>query len=267
MLDNHLFLNQKESQIIASQRITNEDQFSVFLYEIGQMADNSNFAWRGMHEANMKLYNSCQRYFNKISDNYELDSYHNFIKNLVNYVWRWNNNTIQKYLENLKIVNDQIAIMSIMQHYGFPTPLLDFSDNPYIALFFSSKDDKFDDNEDDIKNYSSLYCINKDITTLNTFNKEYKISKNEYYNQFIPLFATPILLISKEENEFNIGLNSNIINQSGLLIYSNSPIQPIEEYLLVNDSRASVVCWNIHKKFNHRIRLHLDRVFNINSNY
>ena len=46
------------------------------------------------------------------------------------------------------------SILAFIQHYGGPTPLLDFTSNLSTALFFA-----FDGREDD--NYASLYIVPK----------------------------------------------------------------------------------------------------------
>src|SRR5690606_10095499 len=152
-----------------------------------------------------KLYNSCQRYYNRILYDETEENYHNFIRSINNYIHGWNNNTIVRYLEFQRIENTPVAVMSLMQHYGFPTPLLDFSEDPFVALYFSSLNDSYDSNTKDIRNYSSLYLLDTKIKELEEFNKEYQInSVMGYSDQFFPLLSTKLLVISKNTPEFKL---------------------------------------------------------------
>jgi hypothetical protein len=271
MLQNYIHFTEKKEIVKNAVRIYSDHEFDSFISTLYELNVDQKLSWRGMHEANLKLYNSCQRYYDRIVNNEDYLQYHDCIRNLVNYVWDWNNGTVARYLEQMEIVNDPIAIMAIMQHYGFPTPFLDFSDNAMIALYFSSTDLNYDDDEDDIRNYSSLYAIDKKVKDLNVFNEEFSINRTAYHDQFLPLLTTPLLLVSKDSPEFKIGLNLNIINQSGLFVYSNSPTWSLEESLLKPFNPAheesKLLCWHIHKKFNNRIRLLLNRHHNINKEF
>jgi len=55
------------------------------------------------------------------------------------------------FLSHLPEANDALSWLALMQHYGAPTRLLDFSFSPYIAAYFA-----LEANTED----SAIYCIN-----------------------------------------------------------------------------------------------------------
>jgi hypothetical protein len=263
---------EKQNFVNIVNEISSDEDFEKFKSLIQDLSRDDNLLWRGMGDADLKLYNSCQRYFERISYKHRHAQYIDLIRNLLDYVASWNNSTVNNYLESQDVFNDPVAIMTLMQHFGFPTPLLDFSKNPYVSLFFSSSSSQYDFSKDELKNYSSLYCLNIHNNKLKLFNESYKTHFGAYRDQFEQLVSTPLLRIADDQPQYKIGTSLNIINQAGSFIYSNSPTDPFEIMIGKNDKTAEGVftfqCWHIHKRFNHQIRVMLERSpHNINQEY
>jgi hypothetical protein len=268
MLLNYFTFHEKNQVVSESVLIKDKKSFESLISSLMESHNRNKLKWRGMHEANLKLSNSCQRYYSRVMNNDSSEIYFEFVRNLVNYVSNWNKYTIQRYLESQNIENDIVAIMTLMQHFGFPTPLLDFSDDPLIALYFSSMPSLFDEDEEDIKNYSSLYSIDTTIESLKEFNEKYRINKTPYSDQFAPIFSTSLLLISKDTQEFQLGTNFNITNQEGSFIYFNDPVRPLEDILAsIPETKSSLKCYHIHKRFNSEIRTFLEKGYGITQDY
>lgn len=62
------------------------------------------------------------------------------------------------YVNNLPGKDDLLEWFSLMQHYGAPTRLVDFTKSLYIAAFFA-----MEDSEDD----AAIWCINMDVVENN----------------------------------------------------------------------------------------------------
>lgn len=69
------------------------------------------------------------------------------------------------FVEKGAHANDEWSKLFIMQHYGFPTRLLDWSENPYMALFFSLTGCEKDKTTKAIINDASFYIL--DVKKLN----------------------------------------------------------------------------------------------------
>ncbi len=120
--------------------------------------------YRGMTEAKYKLYTSAQRLW--ITD--EMDQwagklYLEFIDDLIQQA---KNNHLIKTVFNLYGYNDadrEFPILSLLQHYGAPTSLMDWSYNQNVAFFFGTDGIKKKERpwKNEIDDYFSIYRINK----------------------------------------------------------------------------------------------------------
>ncbi len=159
-----------------------------------------NYGFRGVSSEAYRLEPTFTRYLREVEQahykvrhgNYRESVlrllYHTFKKNIVV------NNDIAP--ENL----DKTDLWQYGQHFGLPTPYLDWSYSPYIALFFAIRN-KVDDNR-----RRCVWSINLDLVDLlNTAiveevrprKQEFILSEETLNNQF------PILEIVSELNEYN----------------------------------------------------------------
>lgn len=61
---------------------------------------------------------------------------------------------------------DYSTLLGLAQHHGLPTPLLDFSDSPYIAAYFAFADAL--DSDRDISEYVRVYALSGDFVRRNS---------------------------------------------------------------------------------------------------
>ncbi|WP_079243198.1 FRG domain-containing protein [Chryseobacterium indologenes] len=248
------------------------------------------FIYRGCGEAKYKLYNSAQRmYINQelhkqVQDDIISEHYKDFISNLITATKKWNNEVVKKLLINSGIdENNDLAYLSYMQHFGVPTPFLDYTSNPYVALFFAIDGINFTPSDNEIDNYFSLYYTYKMNTAFITWQMVFdkNIKEKDISYESIDLNCMSIIL---PETEFYKIFNSaNIINQEGLFLFNNHPWYPLErtykedvehtksslgedkfKELMILDTVSG--CINIHKSLIPAIRLKLNEM-GITANY
>ena len=229
------------------------------------------FIFRGCSEAKYKMYSSAQRLYitqdlhKQVAEDSISEHYKNFISKLIENCKTWNNGVVKKLLISSGIdENNSFAYLSYMQHFGLPTPFLDFTFNPYVALFFAVDNISFNPSNDEIDNYFSLYYTYKENSVFDgwqyIFNKS--LEKKNISYETINENNMSILL---PDNELYKIINSvNIINQEGLFFYNNHPWYPLETtYKTFTTATKMVIgeetfknnlmldhvsgCFNIHK--------------------
>lgn len=221
--------------------------------------------FRGLNEAKFKLYNSGQRRW--IGE--ELDkfgkTYLNFIELEIEKAKSFQNNLLVKFYSALGHKAYDFSILSFLQHYGAPTPLLDFTYSFDCAAFFAT-DQLLYKPSTDIENYFSIYMIDtsnvknelasffqliqSSLENIDTIIENTKIENVNYekiLDQFrildfktfydLKLFHIPGFNIDnkkfKLKNYPNFELiinqhNLNIINQEGLFVFNSDPLTPLE---------------------------------------
>lgn len=74
------------------------------------------------------------------------------------------NSLLQDYFKSLNIQPNDILWLSFMQHYGMPTPLLDFTKDKKIGMFFAIDGLKHTPSDVDVENYFSFYALQRTDT-------------------------------------------------------------------------------------------------------
>lgn len=203
--------------------------------------------YRGVKSSSYKIYTSKQREFFKNSNN------KNYIRVLKE------NKYLQEYFRLAKIPKTDLSYYSILQHYGKPTPLIDFSFNFSVALFFGMEkiSNKKTTSLTELDNYFSLYFISKedldiiDVSSLLRNISEYNTKTNEYFQNYEDYSQEKILegayglfYINSRKVYFlyyedsysdivNIYNNQRILMQEGVFIFNDLNQYSLEEALKI----------------------------------
>jgi hypothetical protein len=235
--------------------------------------------FRGMSEAKYKLYNSAQRTWLS----YEMQDWNRPPNNQLQYkdfVMKMitdalDNKSILEKVFRLYGINGshkEFPCLSLLQHYGAPTPLLDWSYNLNVALFFATEhtnlpSQKIDNELDD---YFSIYVNGEqtqEIQDIENHNRESVSScfpDSPVPNHYNLLKLTDINTDPefKSNDPFKKVLmstiyNQNIIPQEGLFIFNPYPEHPMEDLFKINSSvefkengnhQSGFIGYNIHKR-------------------
>ena len=239
------------------------------------------YIFRGVNEASYRLYTTAQRAYDEL----KLDiPYSDFIQFYIDETL--NNQEICNYFEGKDYQITDFLILSLLQHYGYPTPLLDFSYDIYSALFFAIDNMKEGNNDEEISDYVSLYIVNS--ANEDMFPKLFHVNQNdgETIQQILLVEGTPnpkfsqktkrsfstipfqnykdslILLVSggadsatriSIPNEISVDFynnNPNLESQHGLFMYNSSYEKSLDRVIYKQSSylyKDKIVCFNINK--------------------
>jgi hypothetical protein len=240
---------------------------------------STDFLFRGMGEAKYKLFNSAQRFWitNEVEQWWKPKSYLQYIDEFIGKAR--DKKLFNKIFEYYKLRSNQrdFPILSILQHYGAPTPLMDFTYDIDVALFFATEKAVPSSSNNEIDQYFSIYLINKQYQKQNELN-----NLLDFTNGSFPRLSTfynwennknSIFYISDFENKkvpknsfrderpITTIYNQNIIPQQGLFIFNPFPKKPLEDCFNVNHLEngnnlelSPILCFDIRKDLGEYIR-------------
>ncbi len=128
----------------------------------------------------------------------------------------------------------KLAWLAAMQHYGVPTRLLDFSESPYVALYFALESFNHNSNTD-----FSLFALDyralleKSINHIRSIDRNFKECRqsiqskhDEIFDQIVDRFSYDIAWVTEPKI-----LNARIDRQAGSFLLSGNRAKRIEEVL------------------------------------
>lgn len=138
------------------------------------------------------------------------------------------------YSGNEHVPKSKLSWLSVMQHYGVPTRLIDFTSSPYIALYFALEA-YFPLSKHDLTvfaiDYSAL--MQKSIEYIQNKDREFKetrfsieCQKDLVFDNVVDRYSYDIAWVTEP-----IELNARIDRQSGTFLISGNLEKPIEAVL------------------------------------
>lgn len=275
-MEHYKDLEEKAGHFLQSRTINTPEELDVELNKLANWMSNRTLhaMFRGVHEAKYKLYSSFQRmWFDRNLSETDTDPYL-LVQNMINFCLS-PQHVLFKYLKQLGVVCNDWLILSFLQHYGGASPLLDFSKNFRVALYFLCKKKKLEYSDQFIDHYASIYYYKgvdaaqsfrplhrraEDVVAANPAVNKFDVWKNELsFSQVMqrPPASEP-LIISVYNNVSEIktpdetpvtyytAANINVTSQEGEFVCNMDMGQPLED-VFQKDGTKYLCCLNIHK--------------------
>lgn len=155
---------EKNPHFCQSYFVRTEAELNQKLWELETAEEGLLF--RGIYDASYKMYASSQRHWLQKSDrvlSLGTTDYYKAIEILIGLTK--NCPEVAKYQSKQNYSDNDMYLLALMQHFGMPSPMIDFSHKMRKGLFFAvdnmpAWEDKGTDTPDD---YVSLYYVNKNI--------------------------------------------------------------------------------------------------------
>ena len=229
-------------------KIDNEEEVDsiVSMYS----SHEKDFLYRGINTATYKLYSSSQVQWmlsDAISKKTNIEDYYNFIMDSIELTRE--NNRVKQYIKDNGISDNDLFILALMQHYGMPSPVLDFSHSIFGALYFAwdKCDRTLSDTQTQLSDYISLYVINKKIDWVNCSVQNVMRNSAEQLNDMLQkdkLFTAGMVDTKDVEKEF-LKLPYLKFRDWNFVAVEDNPENPVKisipalkfdcEYQIIND--------------------------------
>lgn len=154
-LEEYKSLEEKEN-VFARKTIKTTSEFDTWYDSISKQ---EGLVFRGMCEAKWKIYTSAQREWITKEYKNNISSYSAYIDKILQRIKQ--DTLLQRYFKSFNVKANDLLYLCFLQHYSCPTPMLDFTYNKDIALFFATEGIKQCPFrlKKSISNYLSLYYI------------------------------------------------------------------------------------------------------------
>jgi hypothetical protein len=235
------------------------------------------FIFRGVGEAKFKIYTSAQRDW-IVNDMMEWAGkpYLEFIDDLIKKAH--NKPLLSKVFNYYSLYPNQrdFPTLSILQHYGAPTPLIDFTYNLDVALYFAIENCEPSLSSNIIDRYFSINIIDRtlqknEFLNLMQFNQgafprlssfyEWETSPNAlfYITDFENRFSRKSKKGFQDLRPLTILFNQRIIPQEGLFVFNPSSTMPLEDRFNLAEEGSNLhlkkmTCVNIKKSLSDYVR-------------
>lgn len=289
-LEEYQEIKEKEEFFVNGGSKINHNINKIFAEIEKYKNEGTSFIFRGCSEAKYRLYNSAQRVYiqqelhKQVPEDRIAEHYRDFVTELIKDCKAWNNGVVERLLVSSGIdPNNSLAYLSYMQHFGVPTPFLDYSYNPYVALFFAIDNLVYSPSNKEIDNYFSFYYTYADSSVFESWKYVFDDNLKKDEISYEKIDENDMSIILPDDELYQIMNSVNIINQEGLFFYNNHPWYPLEktykeytDFLLKEwgqekfdkllTEKTFNGCYNIHKSLIPAIKEKLNEM-GINKNH
>lgn len=153
----------------------------------------------------------------------------------------------------------EFSLLSLIQHYGGYTPLLDWSYDLNVGLYFAIINQHSNNlfGQEDINQYCSLYVIDnthaklQSLVEMGSFKKVFESVRDPQKGVKRIFYLSDFTEKNSNRPPLTSVFNQNIIPQKGLFLFNPSRTIPMETYLIEICSQAKnlqgFTCYNINK--------------------
>lgn len=224
------YQNLVQKEIFFEQtNIETKDEFDAIYHHYKNIRGNHLF--RGMNEAKYRILSSIQRQWlwQKLGDTGKTS------KDLVEIIIEKakSDEILKKHFETIGVdIDNEISILSFLQHYGCPTPLIDWTFNFDNALFFALSEIKPPQEQRRIDNYISVYLIEERHIIEGSLKELIRTSLQSLSNITKPAMVKRAKELGIDENYANQALTDKAVERVALASYAQ---RFLEERLLSLD--------------------------------
>lgn len=140
----------------------------------------------------------------------------------------------QIYRSNEHEPSSKLSWLSVMQHYGVPTRLIDFTESPYIALYFALEAYSFA-SETDLAVYAFDYTSIMEVALQHVSNNDNSFNKDRLqvasdtdrvFDEIVDRFSYGMLWVTEP-----LEMNARIDRQAGTFLLSGDASASVEALL------------------------------------
>lgn len=208
--------NMKSSSVFSKQMSWNDFKKLEWVKDDMQAENVSDLIFRGQDDSGKVLSTSFHREGRNDLFRYREEN----VRWLIYYI-----NPVSPYQYDLNSSEDIGSVLSLAQHYGFPTPFLDWTESPYVAAYFAYE--SFQSEQENHSGNVSVFAFNRKVW------KEYR-KEGDLRSRRLPIFelVDPRPTFTVRNPAIRIG-NERALPQQSIVTFTN--IVDIEKFIKTNE--------------------------------